>query len=216
MKKLTIIYYLIFFTSSMTSFMHAENMLTKVRDYFYTTRLFAGYHSSPEEKAAAREKIKQLSTERDNLQNSLEMIIDDEQEKQAILTKIAEINKQIYERKIILGQEMTGTRKLFWLGTGLLGLAALSKAEYEIRGLESYSYKIKEKIEKQWLLLKYHRLTLEELRKELKTVEENARLKNIERTTAKLDEAERLNKEVNKLEAKADQIKGVINQRLFE
>src|SRR5215475_9634288 len=114
MKKQFILLYLILI-NSFTFSLHAENMLEKVRDYFYTTRLFAGYHSSPEEKAAAQEELQRLQAERDYLRR-LTLLTSEEYQK--VRDDIAEINKEIIKQEIILGKRWTGARTAAWIVAG--------------------------------------------------------------------------------------------------
>ena len=117
-------------------------MWERAKSWLYTTRLFPGYHSTPQEKEAAQQKIQELLLEREQIKEQLTDTKLTQEERTHLNKKIAELDQQIKEQKIITGEQWTKLRHAFWWGTGTLGFILLSRAALFSKIGENISYKI--------------------------------------------------------------------------
>ena len=109
-----------------TIWSRSKDATERAKKWIYSTRLFAGYHSTPEEKKAALEKIKDLLYEREQLEDLYENQDLSDEELVVIEKNIVKINNDIYTQKIITGDKWTGIRSFVWgsigAGVALAGL----------------------------------------------------------------------------------------------
>ena len=133
MKNIKTILFLLMCTVLQLSASQTPTTWQRIKNWAYSTPLFAGWRHSEAEKHAARKKIQELLIAREQAHDQLvtNQGLSD-QEKARLKKQITDLDAQIHAQKIITGQKWTRTRRaVATLSTGALLLGAGTITKYK-------------------------------------------------------------------------------------
>lgn len=107
-----------------------DSFLTRIKEKMYGTPLFAGYHSTAQEKATAQKKIELLTAKKDSIQKKLHDPFTGTATRRALKAKDEQLTKQINEQKIITGEKWSTARTAAWTGFSTASTAGLGYLGY--------------------------------------------------------------------------------------